>query len=234
MSAALIRHPVIAVAGLAFEARAAQGPGVKVVYGQDRANLIRQLDNLAKLGARGIISFGTAGGLSPNFKPGDVIVAASVVTTTGRHTACPNWSRSLLMALPFARLMDIIGVDAPILSVTDKAALWEATGAAAVDMESHLVAQIAAGYNLPFVALRAVIDPAHRAVPSVAMVGLRPDGKTDAAAVLGALRKEPGQLRALLRLARDARKAQRALLRSRKALGPFFGLLDPSELALNM
>ncbi len=227
-------RPVIAVAGLAFEARAAHGPGVKAVYGQNRPKLMKELEALARSGTRGIISFGTAGGLSPDMKPGDILIASSIITANVRLSTTREWSNTLVTALPGARRGDIAGVDAPVLSVADKSALWRATGAAAVDMESHLAGEVAARYGLPFAVLRVIIDPAHRSIPTSALAGMRDDGKTDAMAVATALMREPRQLGALLRLGRDAQKAKRALLRSSKALGPFFGLLDVREFALDM
>jgi hopanoid-associated phosphorylase len=226
--------PVIAVAGLAFEASIAQGPGVRVVYGQNRVRLVEEIDRLARAGASGIISFGVAGGLAPGLHAGGLLVAASIITANGRHTTCPDWSRALLTALPFARLGDIAGVDETVLSTAGKAALWNATGAEAVDMESHVAAKIAAEYKLPFVALRAVLDPAHRAIPSSALAGTRDDGVTDAGAVLKALVRRPREWGAMARLAQDARKANGALLRSRRALGPYFGLLEASKLPVGI
>jgi adenosylhomocysteine nucleosidase len=226
--------PVIAVAGLAFEARIAEGPGVKVVYGQNRIRLVEEIDRLARAGARGIISFGVAGGLAPGLNAGGLLVAASVITATGRYCSCPDWSRALLTALPFAQLGDIAGVDETIVSPAGKSALWNATGAAAVDMESHVAAKIAADYKLPFIALRAVLDPAHRAIPSSALAGTREDGVTDAGAVLKALVQRPHEWGAMIRLAQDARKANAVLVRSRKALGPYFGLLGARKLPLGI
>jgi hopanoid-associated phosphorylase len=220
---------------LAFEAHAAaQSPGVKAIYGQNRQKLAREVEALAQAGARGIISFGTAGGLAPDLAPGDVLAATSIVTANVKFLTSPDWSSAIIRALPFARCGEIAGVDAPVVGVAEKSALWRATAAAAVDMESHLAGEIAARYGLPFAALRVVIDPAHRAVPTSALAGMRDDGKTDAMAVATALMREPRQLGALVRLGRDARKAKRALLRSSKALGPFFGLLEVGEFALDM
>ena len=103
-------------------------------------------------------------------------------------------------------------------------------------MELGLTAEIAALYGVPFVVLRVVLDPAHRAIPQSALAGARHDGGTDPVAVLKALMKRPEDLPALLRLAGDTREASRALRRSRQALGPFLGLfpLQTPQLALNV
>ena len=69
---------MIIVVGLAFEARIAAGPGIQVVCGGDGSNLTAAL-TAAIAEARmlfgdcpGIISFGVAGGLAPQLRPGNL------------------------------------------------------------------------------------------------------------------------------------------------------------------
>jgi adenosylhomocysteine nucleosidase len=227
-------NPVVAAAGMDFEARTAHGPGVVVVYGQTRPNYLQELHRKVRSGARGLISFGIAGGISPGLRPGDVIVANAVITAGGTFSTSTIWSKSLLQALPHAHYMPIFGVEAPVLTVLEKEALWSATGAGTVDMESGAAAEVAAHHELPFAALRVVLDPAHRPIPLSAIAGARADGKTDAGAVLRSLMRRPQDFRGLLRLGSDARIATRSLFRCRQSLGPFLGLLDTVELPLNV
>lgn len=71
--------PVIAVAGMAFEARIARGAGVEAVYAARADRLERALAEAADAhGCAGVVSFGTAGGLAPDLAPGALIVADSV------------------------------------------------------------------------------------------------------------------------------------------------------------
>jgi hopanoid-associated phosphorylase len=228
-------RPVVAAAGLGFEARIARGLGVKVVYGQCREQYREFLHAHAKSGVSGLISIGVAGGLSPELRPGDVVVASSVIAEGRTSYTCADWSRSILNAVPDAHHWPVFASDATVTTVWEKKALWKATGAAAVDMESGLTAEIAAEYGLPFAVLRVVLDPAHRGIPPSAVAGARSDGETDPWAVVKSLAKRPGDLPGLLRLAGDTRKASRALLRSRRALGPFLGFftLQTSALALH-
>jgi hypothetical protein len=100
------------------------------------------------------------------------------------------------------------------------------SGAVAVDMESHVAARLAAHYGLPFAALRIIADPAERSLPAAALVGMRPDGSTDIAAVLRALGRRPSDLPALIRTALDARAAFAALHRDRRTLCALFGFAD--------
>jgi hopanoid-associated phosphorylase len=226
--------PVIVAAGMAFEARIAKGAGVRAVYGQKRDIYMQKLHDFARAGARGIISFGVAGGLSPLLKPGDVVVASSVITARGSFPTDPRWSQSLQNALADAVSARIFAADATVMTVLEKEALWKGTGAAAVDMESGAAAEVANYHKLPFAVLRVIIDPAHRSIPISAAVGARENGTTDALAVMRSLIQRPGDLGEIIRLADDARKANKSLFRCRNALGPFFSLLDPLDLPLNV
>jgi hypothetical protein len=90
-----IRHPVIAVSGLNFEAHIASGPGVIALCSSDRHQLDRAISAEILRGCRGIISFGIAGGLCPNLAPGACVVARSIVTPTKRFATDGAWSRHL-------------------------------------------------------------------------------------------------------------------------------------------
>ena len=132
----------------------------------------------------------------------------------------------MLEMIPGADHMPIVGVDAAIIDPEAKRRMYVKTGAAAVDMESHLVARLASTHGLSFAAVRAVIDPAHRVVPEAALAGMRPGGGTSVTAVMREVIARPSQLSGLLRVAVDAYAARRALLRARQLLGPGFGLFD--------
>jgi hypothetical protein len=131
--------------------------------------------------------------------------------------------------IPGAEHRPIAGVDYAVASPDAKRRMHAETGAATVDMESHLVARLAATHGLSFTAVRVVIDPAHRAIPDAALAGMRPDGGTSITAVMRELIAGPSQLSGLLRLAYDGYAARRALLRVRRLLGPDFGRLGLSE-----
>ena len=125
---------------------------------------------------------------------------------------------------------DIAGVETPLASVAAKAALYAATGAAAVDMESAAVARAAARHGLPFAILRAIADPAQRPLPLAALVAMRADGGVALGAVLGALAQNPGQLPDLVRLGLDSRRGFSSLVRARALLGADFASVDLGDL----
>ena len=118
------------------------------------------------------------------------------------------------------------GSDSIVAEVADKTDLRAATAAALADMESHIVARAAARRGIAWAGIRAVTDPADRALPHAAAVGMRPDGSIDLPAILKSLGKNPGQLPGLIRAGADARAAFATLLRCRQTLGNGFALLD--------
>jgi len=225
------------VTGLIGEARIARAPGVAAVVGAGRSNqLAADLETAIASGARRLLSFGVAGALAPHLLPGDLIVGRALIDGARRTPCDAGWSAAMTerlnRAAPSLRtfLADVAGVDTPIADPLAKAALHAATGAAAVDMESAIVARAAERHRLPFAILRAIADPAHRALPPAALIAMRADGGVDLAAVLGALGREPRQSPALVRLALDSRRAFAALARARALLGADFASVDLGEL----
>lgn len=220
-------HPVLAVTCLAFEARIAAGHGVRVFCASDRRGLLARIAAAATGGCSGIVSFGVAGGLDPALRPGDLVIARTVVTDQRRFHTYEAWTRALLAALPGSVHGDISGADVPIADPTDKRALHRAHRTVAVDTESHIAAEVAARRGIPFAAVRVVLDPAHRGLPPAALVPLRHDGSADVRAVFGSVRKAPAQVPDLLRIAADASLAWSTLARGRQRLGHALGFPRP-------
>lgn len=211
---------MIVVVGLAFEARIAAGSGLPIICSGDGQNLTPDLKRAIAGGCKGLVSFGVAGGLDPRLKPGTCVVGSAIVTGDVRHQTDLTWSQTLLEAMPGAVHGMLAGVDGPVCTPAGKRALNRETGALAVDTESHMVARAAASHGLPMAAIRVVADPAHRALPELALAAVRADGTTDVLAVLRSVMRRPHQLPALLRTALDARAARATLLRGRSLLEP--------------
>jgi adenosylhomocysteine nucleosidase len=228
--------PVLAVTGLVAEARVAAGPGIVVVSSCGcRANLEEALHRAVADGVQAIISFGIAGGLAPRLAAGSALVARAIVTETGeRFHSDPIWSRRLSAAVGGAPIVDIAGVDNPVIDQLQKHALHVDTGAVAVDMESHVAARIADANNLPFAAFRVVADPAERSLPHAALASMRPDGKVAYGPLLRSLLRRPQQLPLLTRTALDAGAAFSTLFSSRKMIAGRLGFGDLGELLLDM
>jgi hopanoid-associated phosphorylase len=193
------------------------------VCGPGPARVAAGIDALAGRGTHpgwaGILSFGCAGGLDPDLRAGDCVVASCVAGGADTFAADPAWMRALGAHLPRACCGPLAGLDAPLASRAAKAQLWQAGGALAVDMESRAAALAARRLDLPFAAVRVVLDPAWRSLPPCALMAMREDGGTDLAALLRALALAPGQLGPLALLAADAWRARRSLRQVRAQLG---------------
>lgn len=230
--------PVVVVTGMAFEARIARGDGhgqesIEVVCAARADKLTQALNDALARGASGVISFGTAGGLAPDLTPGTLIVADAVDGPQGRVATDAHWSARLGDALATSPVATRVrqgreaAVTSPVTGVQAKAALFRATGALAVDMESHLAAEAAVTHGLPFAVCRVIVDPAWRSLPPAALAGLRDDGTTAVWPVLRKLAQHPAQISALLQVAADARAARATLVAARRALGRTGALISP-------
>ncbi len=142
----LSERSVIALVGLAFEARIAAGPGVLVICrGRETPDLLQLA---ISAGCRSIISFGVAGGLAPDLVPGDCVVASAIIDYPALRPTDPLWSRKLADVIPGALHGPIVGVNSVVSDPADKCRLHALTGAVAVDMESHMVGRLAASHGL--------------------------------------------------------------------------------------
>ncbi|APX86109.1 phosphorylase [Methylorubrum extorquens] len=228
-SGAVTGGAILAVAGLAREARIAAGPGVETIQaGGNPERLRAALDRRSPGDLRAVVSFGIAGGLDPALRPGDIVIGTHL-DADQRFPADPELARRLSERLTGApdRVVagGLVGSAVAVMTVADKAALHARTGALAVDMESHVAAAYAARHALPFAAIRVVCDPAGRALPAFAASALTPEGEPDIRAVLGALMRGRARIGELIRLGRDSSAAFAALARCRARLGPGLGLL---------
>jgi adenosylhomocysteine nucleosidase len=217
---------MIVVVGMAFEARIAARLGVPVVCGGDGKHLEESLARAMAAGCNGLISFGVAGGLAPELKPGTCIIGSGVIVDGQERPTDARWSHRLQRIIPDTVYGPLLGVRHPIALARDKRALHQKTGALAVDMESHVVARAAARHGVPLAAIRVVVDPVERTIPRSALAGARPDGTIDPVAVVRSLMRYPRDLIGLLRMSLDARAARATLVQGSTLLGPGLGLLD--------
>ncbi len=166
-------------------------------------------------GARGLVSFGFAGGLDPALAAGALVVAEAVLEGVMRFEATP----ALAAALGPVRGV-VLAADAVVVDVEAKGAARAASGAVAVDLESGAVARVAARHGLPFAVVRAISDPAGRALPPAALVALDARGRVALGRVLASLLRRPGQIGDLVALARGSARARESLRRAGRLLVP--------------
>jgi len=216
--------PAAAVTGLAAEAAIARRRGLAAMATAGDAERIEAaMVALVADGADGVVSFGIAGALALELAPGALLLPDAVCDEAGTefpvHIAWRAHVAAHLRALgmdPVAGLL--LGAAEIAAGPAAKTMLHLRTGAIAVDLESHIVATVAQRMRIPFLALRAVADPARFALPPAAAVGLDAGGRVALVPVLRSLLREPAQLPTLLRLAAHTRCALRALSRAAAAL----------------
>jgi adenosylhomocysteine nucleosidase len=209
-------RPILIVTGLLQEARIAAGPGMAVICSSSDPQQLRALLTVFDPGTiRGVISFGVAGGLDPSLKSGDVVVATEVMAGDARWLAGLSLSEDQIAGIALGRRRvvrgGLAGVEEVVAGQSCKAALRSVTGAAAVDMESHIAAAYAAENDLPFAALRVISDPATRALPALARSAIKPNGDIDLRMIFQGLVRNPRSLRALVSTGLDFNRALKSL-----------------------
>jgi len=224
---------VVAVTGLALEARIARGRGVRVVAG-GAGRLAEMLAGEIRDGAAAIISFGIAGGLVDDVRAGTCIIGRQVVDR-GKHVpADPRWVVELEKRVKNARVADVAGSDSIITEPSGKRALHASTRAVIVDTESHIVARVAHANAVPFAVFRVVCDPVERTLAAAAHVAVSSAGGIQVRDVLQSIARSPAQVAPLARLAMDAGVATGALLRARRRLGTALAYPNLDELLLDV
>lgn len=227
-------RPILIVTGLLQEARIAAGPGMAVVCSSSDPQQLRALLTVFDPSTiRGVISFGVAGGLDPSLKSGDVVVATEVMAGDARWLAGLSLSEDQIAGIALGRRRvvrgGLAGVEEIVAAQSCKAALRSVTGAAAVDMESHIAAAYAAENDLPFAALRVISDPATRALPALARTAIKPNGDIDLRMIFQGLVRNPRNLRALVSTGIDFNRALKSLRGCREFLLGGEGLV-PAEI----
>jgi adenosylhomocysteine nucleosidase len=202
------------VVGLSAEAQIARRLSNNVLCSGGRADVAaRHARTLIEGGATSLMSVGIAGGLAPGLPTGTVIVATEILT---EHATYPALSECAARAK--ARAGPIFGGVDIVATVEEKAALAARTGAVAVDLESGPVARAAQAAGIPFIAIRAIADPAWDALPPAALLPLDHQGRPNLRRVLWSVLKNPKQVSALIKTGRDTKTALEALNRACRRL----------------
>jgi nucleoside phosphorylase len=126
-----------------------------------------------------ILSLGTAGALVPEILLGDLIVASETLPAMNADLVLKG-SAALIEAVSEAcrleqmphRTIRLVTVTTAVFARQAREELHRATGAEAVDMESHAIALAAMDLGVPFTALRVISDDLH-APPLPQLAGLR-------------------------------------------------------------
>lgn len=129
-----------------------------------------------------LLSFGVAAALDNTLVPGDLVIPEMIDYHGKKLPVTLEWRERVAELLP--SYLTIVGgtlasSQAPLYSRQDKLKLGEETGACAADMETAVVANFAAQNDIPFIAIRAIVDPLEFSPLPALMDVVYADGTTD-------------------------------------------------------
>ena len=163
---------------------------------------------------QGLLLLGFAGGVDPSLAAGVLAISPRYHQAAGGNFLQPDsemWRQAVEAAtdagLPFDQ-RESLTVDRPVSTVADKGALFRRYQVGTVNMEDYPVAAAARDAGVPFLAVRAVLDPASQSLPPYVLAMSRSPVK---AVLSTAIR--PWRITPMLHLARQMRLAQFALTR---------------------
>jgi len=201
------------------------------VAGMGPARAREAAHRLLEAGVEALISWGSAAGLDPALLPGTIVLPCRVLPASGPVLeATVRWRLAVAAALPASVAIScepLAEAPAVLATATDKLDLRRTTGAVAADMESAAVAAVARAAGIPWIAVRAIADPAGDPLPTAVLDNIGEDGSIDPGAVLRSAATSLRQMRSLVHLGRHHARAGRAMRRLVQAAG--VPLLAPSE-----
>lgn len=159
---------------------------------------------LVSRGAIRLISWGCAAALSSSLKSGDLTLADSLIDADKvRIDIASDWhshAHHLLSAHTIVHTGCLAESPCIVSSGKDKKQLHAKTGAIALDMESIAVAKIATQHALPFLAIRAIVDPVNMNLPQAVSHSLNDQGDVVLSKLLIFLALHPAELPGLIKL----------------------------------
>ncbi len=206
-----------------------KGTGWLAVSGVGPGRAQKAVEPLIVAGATALVSWGFAGGLDPRLAPGTLILPESIAASPqGRIDLA--WRQEVIAALD-GRLPIIGGALAhaqrALVSPSEKAVLARKTGAVAVDQESAILAREADRIGVPFLALRAILDPAGQALPYRVTEKADSLGEVPTRWLVGELFRHPGELRPFMALLKPFGRARRRLHSVARLADPIFQAPSP-------
>lgn len=180
-----------------------------------------------------LISWGCAAALDHSLNAGDLVLPDRIMTLDGiEHAVCPEWHERVQHALaPMLRITTglLLGSPEVVASSAEKQQLHVAKGAVAVDMESAAVASVAKAQSLPFLAVRAIADPACMNLPNSVTVAVDERGDVNLPMLLRYALAHPAEFLALARLGKAFYAATNTLRRAVHLLGTDFSLTPSAD-----
>jgi len=168
----------------------------------------RAARQLIKEGAGFLVSWGCAAALDGSLEPGNLVLASHVIEHNGSVRPTDADLRTRLAGRLNASRLNIrqsaLAESGQIVATPQaKAALFQRTGAQAVDMESGAVARCAAESRVPFLAVRAIADTATTTVPAAVLAASCDNGNIHLPTLLRHILLKPAEIAALIDLGRQ-------------------------------
>lgn len=176
----------------------------------------------------GLVSIGFCGALDTAIATGAIILPDAIITADDERfdtdTAWKSMVSARLAGLPFVAARAMYCAAEVIETRAAKQATHSHCGACAVDMESAGIAHAAMRLNIPFIAVRIVLDEVTDTLPEATRSAIHSDGNLNMRGLLRGLASRPQDIGGLIRLAGKSGKAQKQLKAVCEALLPDFGL----------
>ena len=172
-------------------------------------------EQLCQQGVSGLVSFGVAGALDKRLKPGDLILP-DVIYDNKLLPVALDWRNRLQSKLThdITIVNGILANSSEILTTKQsKLDLALKTGACAVDMESGASAAVAESAQIPFIAIRAIVDPLDFSPPAALLSTVNPDGSANILPILKLILNRSVHISVLLEMAKGMRAACKTLSR---------------------
>ncbi len=143
-----------------------------------------------------VLSCGFAGGLSPELKHGAIVFAAD-----------DDFFLAAALSDAGARRVRFYCATKVLITAEEKRALWQSTGAGAVEMESEVIRAVCRERQIPSATVRVISDPADEDLPLDFNRFFTPDQEFAYGRLAWAILKSPAKVVELLRFQRQTRAA---------------------------
>ncbi|MGH8671186.1 MAG: hypothetical protein ACREUA_03985 [Burkholderiales bacterium] len=206
------------IAALPAEARLLQrcSAGVEVLCAGVGAHNARvAAERLLNDGAQALLSWGSAGALDPSLPPGCLVLPDCVIDSRGtKFIVDSDWHARLRQRLHGhldVHTGALLESPSMVSGIGQKRSLFASYDAVAVDMESATIARVAGSAGVPFVAVRAIADPADMALPGCVGRAIDTQGRINTTRLLSSVALRPSDWAAVARLGWCFRRAQHTL-----------------------
>jgi adenosylhomocysteine nucleosidase len=202
--------------------------------GADNARTASEL--LINQGITRLISWGCAAALSESLRPGDLILADTLIDADGTqiniHHEWIGLTNNLLsthVSHVKAHIGSLAESRTIVAAAKDKKHLHIKTGAIALDMESAAIAKVARQNDLPFLTIRTVADPVSMDLPKAINHSLNGEGDVVLAKLLVFIALNPTELPGLIKLGLHFNTAKNTLRSVAKQLDRLTALVSQAQ-----